>query len=121
MARRGTPGGGVPRVRHRSELRVRTGNTMTIANKAQRARSRARNIAVDQALMTILIGAMNANGHVAREELARAHHLSWSTRRFRRKSGETVGRLIFRTKRLLEAADAAEDATVVESAARTVP
>ena len=45
---------------------------------------------------------MNANDHMAREELARAHHLIWSTRRFRRKSGETVGRLIERMKRLLE-------------------
>ena len=59
-----------------------------------------------------------ANGHVAREELARAHHLIWSTKRFRRKSGETVGRLIDRMKRLLEDKDAA---LVMEAAARTIP
>jgi tellurite resistance protein len=61
---------------------------------------------------------MNANEHVAREELARAHHLIWSTRRFRRKSGETVGRLIDRMKTLLEDQDAA---TVTDNAAMAVP
>jgi tellurite resistance protein len=61
---------------------------------------------------------MNANGHVAREELARAHHLIWSTRRFRRKSGETVGRLIDRMKTLLEQQEAA---AVMDAAARTIP
>jgi hypothetical protein len=29
------------------------------------------------ALLALFIGAMNANGHVAREELERAHHLIW--------------------------------------------
>jgi tellurite resistance protein len=37
---------------------------------------------------------MDANRHVSREELARAHHIIWSMRRFRRKSGDTVNRLI---------------------------
>ncbi len=37
---------------------------------------------VDEAVIALFIGAMNANGHGAREELARAHHLIWSTRRF---------------------------------------
>jgi tellurite resistance protein len=55
---------------------------------------------------------------VAREELARAHHLIWSTKRFRRQSGETVGRLIERTKRLLEEQ---EPAMVMEAAARGIP
>ena len=73
---------------------------------------------LDEALMALFIGAMNANGHVAREELARAHHLIWSTRRFRRKSGETVGRLIDRMKRLLEEQEAA---AVIESAANAIP
>lgn len=73
---------------------------------------------VDEALIALFIGAMNANDHVAREELARAHHLIWSTRRFRRKSGETVGRLIERMKRLLEEQ---ETAAVIERAAKAVP
>jgi tellurite resistance protein len=73
---------------------------------------------IDEALIALFIGAMNANHHVAREELARAHHLIWSTRRFRRKSGETVGRLIDRMKRQLEEQD---PEAVIESAARAVP
>lgn len=90
-----------------------------MANKARSVRTdRGRTLEVDEALIALFIGAMNANGHVAREELARAHHLIWSTRRFRRKSGETVGRLIDRMKRLLEEQDSA---AVIESAARVVP
>lgn len=73
---------------------------------------------LDEALIALFIGAMTANGHVAREELARAHHLIWSTKRFRRKSGETVGRLIDRMKRLLEQQEAA---AVMAAAARTIP
>ena len=79
---------------------------------------RVTRLEVDEALIALFIGAMNANDHVAREELARAHHLIWSTKRFRRKSGETVGRLIDRMKRLLEDKDAA---LVMEAAARTIP
>ena len=60
---------------------------------------------------------MHANDHVAREELAGAHHLVWSTKRFRRKSGETVGRLIDRMKRLLEDQ---EPMAVMEAAARGI-
>jgi tellurite resistance protein len=51
-------------------------------------------LSVDEAFLAILIGAMDANRHVSREELARAHHIIWSMKRFRRKSGERVGRLI---------------------------
>ena len=49
---------------------------------------------LDRALITLFIGAVDANGHVSAHEAARAHHLIWSTRRFRRRSGEVVGRLI---------------------------
>jgi tellurite resistance protein len=79
---------------------------------------RKQELDVDQALIALFIGAMNANKDVARDELARVHHLIWSTRRFRRKSGETVRRLIDRMKRLLEDEDAA---TVMQRAARVVP
>ena len=79
---------------------------------------RVTRLEVDEALIALFIGAMNANDHVARDELARAHHLIWSTKRFRRKSGETVGRLIDRMKRLLEEQDAA---LVMGAAARTIP
>lgn len=89
-----------------------------MVNKTKTARSRIKRLELDEALIALFIGAMNANDNVAREELARAHHLIWSTRRFRRKSGETVGRLIERMKRLLEEQ---EPAAVMEAAARVIP
>ena len=90
-----------------------------MAEKAGSVRRRpVRKLEPDEALIALFIGAMNANDHVAREELARAHHLIWSTRRFRRKSGDTLGRLIDRMKRLLEEGDLA---AVMESAARAIP
>jgi tellurite resistance protein len=92
---------------------------MTMVNKAKSGRAKPdKKLEVDEALIALFIGAMDANGHVAREELARAHHLIWSTRRFRRKSGETVGRLIDRMKRLLEGQDAAAE---IDRAATAVP
>ena len=92
---------------------------MAMAEKAGSVRRRpVRKLGPDEALIALFIGAMNANDHVAREELARAHHLIWSTRRFRRKSGDTVGRLIDRMKRLLEERDLT---AVMESAARAIP
>ena len=57
---------------------------------------------LDRALIAVFIGAMNANGHVSPAEAARTHHLIWSTHRFRRKSGETVGRIIDAMRTLLE-------------------
>jgi tellurite resistance protein len=87
-------------------------------NGRKAARRTVRALELDEALIAVFIGAMDANGHVAREELARAHHLIWSTRRFRRKSGETVGRRIDRMKRLLEEQD---PAAVMQRAARTIP
>ena len=81
-------------------------------------RKRRRTLNTDEALIALFIGAMNANDHVAREELARAHHLIWSTRRFRRKSGETVGRLIDRMKQRLEDQD---DSAGTERVAKAVP
>jgi tellurite resistance protein len=92
---------------------------MAKAHKAKATPGRSvKTLNVDEAVMALFIGAMNANHHVAREELARAHHLIWSTRRFRRKSGETVGRLIERMKTRLEEEDAAD---VIERAAKAVP
>ena len=90
-----------------------------MVEEARSARPRrVKRLDLDEALIVLFIGAMNANDHVAREELARAHHLIWSTRRFRRKSGESVGRLIDRMKRLLEQQEAA---AVMDDAARTIP
>jgi tellurite resistance protein len=90
-----------------------------MVDKVRKAARRSRKVLeLDEALIALFIGAMDANGHVAREELARAHHLIWSTRRFRRKSGETVGRLIDRMKRLLEEQG---PTTVMQRAASTIP
>jgi tellurite resistance protein len=91
---------------------------MTMAKKAERVRGRLKKLELDEALIALFIGAMDANHHVAREELARAHHLIWSTKRFRRKSGETVGRLIDRMKSLLEEQ---EPSAVIAAAARAIP
>ena len=87
-------------------------------SKAKSVRPRRKKLERDEALIALFIGAMSANGHVAREELARAHHLIWSTKQFRRRSGETVGRLIDRMKRLLEEQ---EPSAVMETAAKAIP
>lgn len=73
---------------------------------------------VDEALLALLIGAMNANDHVSPEEGARAHNIIWSMRRFRRKSGETVERLIERMRQLIEEHGAER---AVAAAARALP
>jgi len=52
----------------------------------------------DDAFIALLIGAMDASGHVSAEEAARAHDIIWSMRRFRHRSGETVGRKIERMR-----------------------
>ena len=87
-------------------------------NKGKSVGPRLKRLELDEALIALFIGAMDANHHVAREELARAHHLIWSTKRFRRKSGETVGRLIDRMKRLLEQHEASE---VINAVAKAIP
>lgn len=81
-------------------------------------KAKSRTPGLDEALITLFIGAMDANGQVAREELARAHHLIWSTKRFRRKSGDTVNRLVDRARRKLEEQDAS---VVLEAAAAAIP
>jgi tellurite resistance protein len=53
----------------------------------------------DDAFVAVLIGAMEASGHASAEEAARAHDIIWATRRFRRRSGEAVGRRIERMRR----------------------
>jgi hypothetical protein len=53
---------------------------MTMAEKVRSVRRQpVRKLEPDEALIALFVGAMNANDHVAREELARAHHLIWST------------------------------------------
>ena len=93
------------------------------ASKRSSSRSTSRRpslsrLDVDEALLALLIGAMNANDHVSPEEGARAHNIIWSMRRFRRKSGDTVGRLIERMRQLIEAHGPER---AVAAAARALP
>jgi tellurite resistance protein len=115
-----SPAPSIKRARNivRSILAPAPEKPMTMVNKTKRTRPRVKRLELDEALIALFIGAMNANDHVAREELARAHHLIWSTRRFRRKSGEAVGRLIQRMKRVLEEQ---EPDRVMGVAARAIP
>jgi tellurite resistance protein len=75
-------------------------------------------LTLDEALIALFIGAMNANDHVAADEAARAHNLIWSMRRFRRKSGETVGRLIEDMRDFVATSDAR---VVVQRASKAIP
>jgi tellurite resistance protein len=73
---------------------------------------------VDDAFIALLIGAMDASGHVSAEEAARAHNIIWSTRRFRHRDGDEVRRRIERTKTLIEQHGAPP---VIEAGARKIP
>jgi tellurite resistance protein len=95
-----------------------TGMASVHRKRGNRRRPRAMKLELDEALIALFIAAMAANDHVSREELARAHHLIWSSRRFRRKSGETVNRLVHRMKRFVEED---EPAALIERAATAIP
>lgn len=88
------------------------------ARTGRRSARQGTRLGLDEALIALFIGAMNANDHVAADEAARAHHLIWSTRRFRRKSGETVGRLIDDMRDFVATSDAR---LVVDRAAKAIP
>lgn len=72
----------------------------------------------DEAILAVLIAAMEANRHVSSREAARAHHIIWSMRRFRRRTGDAVNRLVEDARRRLER-DGVD--VVLELAARAVP
>ena len=91
---------------------------MAKVQKGRRSRLGQITLEPNQAIIALLIGARNANRQVAPDEAGRAHHLIWSTRRFRRKSGATVGKLIEDMRTLLEERDAD---TVMEVAAKAIP
>lgn len=84
--------------------------------RARKAGGRA--LGEDEALVALFIVAMNANGHVSAAEGARAHNLIWSTRRFRRRDGDRLGRLIDGLRTRLEAE---EPQRVIADAARAIP
>lgn len=87
-------------------------------SRSGRARPALPRLTLDQAFIALLIAAMEANQHMSREEAARAHHIIWSMKRFRRKSGETVGRLIDDMRVLVEKHGAG---SVIAAAAGAIP
>lgn len=91
---------------------------MAKATSKRRNQQRRGTLTLDEAIVALFVAAMNANDHVAPAEAARAHHLIWSTRRFRRKSGDTVGRMIEDMRRLVEESD--PDA-VIARATKAIP
>jgi uncharacterized tellurite resistance protein B-like protein len=84
----------------------------------RRAKAPRPELTLDEAVIALLVGAMEANAHTARDEAARAHHLIWSTKRYRRKSGEAVGRLLETARRLVGEHGAL---AVVAAASREIP
>lgn len=77
-----------------------------------------RKLTVDESLIALFIAAMHANGHASPAELERAHHLIWSTQRFRDRDGDDVNRIIFDMRALIEASDAE---TVLTRTVKTIP
>jgi tellurite resistance protein len=88
------------------------------ARVATRRAPRSKALTLDQAIIAVLIGSMMANDNVAPEESERAHHITWSMRRFRRRSGDTVGRLI---ERVRERIVSEGPAAVVQQASKVIP
>ncbi len=92
---------------------------MTVVPRAPRRRPvSVGKLDADDAFIALLIAAMDASGHVSAEEAARAHNIIWSMRRFRRRSGEAVGRKIERMRTLVEKNGAS---SVIEASAREIP
>ena len=75
-------------------------------------------LSVDESLIALFIAAMEANGHSSPRELERAHHLIWSTRRFRERDGDEVNAVVDRMRSLLETSGVE---TVVERAVKAIP
>jgi tellurite resistance protein len=89
-----------------------------VAGRMKRTPRKHGRLTLDQAMIAVLIAAMDANQHVSPEEAARAHHIIWSMRRFRRKSGEKVDRLIEIVRNRIDEDDMS---AVLRQAARTIP
>jgi tellurite resistance protein len=86
--------------------------------RSPRTQQPKRRLTVDEALIALLIGAMDANEHVSANEAARTHNIIWSMKQFRRKSGDSVGRLIADARRRIETQGATP---VITAAARAIP
>ena len=75
-------------------------------------------LTLDESLIALFIAAMDANGHVSPAELERAHHLIWSTGRFRHQDGDDVNRIIGDMRARIESSDAR---TVLALAVEAIP
>jgi tellurite resistance protein len=95
--------------------RAPAGSRRGAATSAGRSTPR---LTLDEAFIALLIGAMDANRHVSPEELARAHHIIWSMKRYRRKSGEHVGRLVDAMRTMVGVQGSLP---VIAAAARAIP
>lgn len=91
---------------------------MTTGHGAPARPRGAKKLDADEAFLALLIAAMDASGHASAAEAARAHNIIWSMGRFRRRSGETVGRKIDRARQLVEEHGAS---SVIAASARTIP
>lgn len=89
-----------------------------MTRSVKRAAAGRRPLTVDQAVIAVLVAAMDANQHVSRDEAERAHHIIWSMRRFRRKPAETVNRSVERVRTRVEDDGAG---AVLREAARLIP
>jgi len=89
-----------------------------VKTRTKRPSGRLRRLTIDEAVLAVLLAAMDANQHVSREEAARAHHIIWSMRRFRERPGEAVGRLIDRVRERMEKAGTE---AVLDEAVRVLP
>lgn len=91
----------------------------TVVTKLLKSRPRTvSKLDADDGFIALLIAAMDASGHVSAEEAARAHNIIWSMRRFRHRSGDTVGRKIERMRTLVEKHGASP---VIDAAALQIP
>jgi tellurite resistance protein len=64
------------------------------ARKTGRTTGTRGRVSVEQAIIAVVIAAMDANQHVSREEAWRAQHIIESMRRFRNRPRQQVNRLI---------------------------
>jgi len=96
----------------------KTTRRVSPARRPVRRVVRSRILSLDEAIIAVLIGSMMANDNVSPEESERAHHVTWSMRRFRRRSGDTVGRLIGRVRERIVADG---PAVVVQQASKVIP
>lgn len=89
-----------------------------MARKTTRSPRRRGRFTIDQALIAVMIGAMEANEHTSRQEAQRAHHMIWSMRRFRHRDGEDVDELIDAVRGRMEESGVE---AVLEQAVGTLP